>query len=86
MNKIPIPIKCHGVKCMIQDCKKMAEHKVEEVCLWDENSESEEYIKFNQVHPLTTYLCASHFTYIMWRDEKYSQEDDRFDKDDPRLK
>lgn len=73
-----IPMTCYGVKCMIEDCKDLASHKIGEENIWDKNREEVEYDKFEASHNLTTYLCDKHFDQIMSRDESYSDKDERF--------
>lgn len=72
-----IPASCLGVKCMVQNCPELASHKVGELNVWDEESQSEEYSAFNKSHELTSYLCNLHFDLIMTRDSKIIVNDNR---------
>jgi len=65
---------------MVKNCQELASHKVGEQNIYDKNSQQEEYENFNRSHELTTYLCDSHFNFIMDRDTQYFQTDDRFPK------
>lgn len=70
MNKEKIPLTCVGQKCMYANCENQAKHKIGELNIWDEKSQKEEYINFNEIHELTTYLCDEHFYDIMKRYDK----------------
>lgn len=79
IKNIKIPLVCKGLKCMILDCQELAAHKIGEENIWFKDIESIEYQNSINKHNDTTYVCHSHFEFIMSRDENYNLKDDRFD-------
>jgi len=80
INNLP-PVQCFGTKCMIPNCDMLAEHKIGELNIFDQNLQKEQYYSFNQRHSYTTYLCDYHFNSIMDRHVTYFKTDDRFPDD-----
>jgi len=72
-----IPLYCQGEKCMVTGCNQLASHKIAEVNVFDEETQSEEYTRFSESHELTTYLCDECFEKIMTRDEQHGLVDNR---------
>lgn len=52
-----VSVSCQGERCGIPGCSDPAEHKVEETIFHDD--------PMPQRHPLTTYLCHTHYRQLM---------------------